>query len=138
MRGRDRYDSWARRSPAGPDFDAEDLVEFCQVAGGRIGSFDALPLVGTYTFLADRHRPAGYTVYIPVRGYVSDDEEARRRVATLLERYGFNTTDLDRAIAAVTRRPLRDGVGLIAHVSLRLGRPRPGVTVYLSVEAYQV
>ena len=57
----------------------------------------------------------------------------------LLSRYGFDhAADLDRAIAAVTRRPLHDGVGLIAHVSLRLGRPRPGLTVYLSAEAYGV
>jgi hypothetical protein len=75
---------------------------------------------------------------VPIRSYVSDDEEARDRVAALLERYGFDSVELDRIITALTRRPLREGVGLIAHVSLRLGLPRPGVTVYLSAEAYQV
>ena len=54
-------------------------------------------------------------------------------------RYGFGTAELfDRVLAAVTPRPLRAGAGLIAHVSLRLGPPRPGMTVYLSAEAYEV
>jgi DMATS type aromatic prenyltransferase len=118
--------------------DTDDLVEFCEIAGGRDGTFDALPLVGSYTFLGDADRPSGYSVYVPVRGYVGDDDEAYGRARLLLERYGFRVADLDRAIAAVTDRPLRDGVGLIAHTSLRLGPPRPGVTVYLSAEAYRV
>jgi DMATS type aromatic prenyltransferase len=128
----------ARAARAVDGIDADDLIEFCEIAGGRAGTFDELPLVGSYTFLGDADRPVGYSVYVPIRGYVTDDEEARDRVAVLLERYGFSTRDLDRAIAAVSRRPLRDGVGLIAHTSLRLGPPRPGVTVYLSAEAYRV
>jgi len=118
--------------------DADDLVEFCEIAGGRGGTFDARPLVGSYTFLGATDAPAGYSVYVPIRSYVSDDEEAYGRVSALLQRYGFRVADLDRAIAAVTSRALRDGVGLIAHASLRLGPPRPGVTVYLSAEAYRV
>jgi hypothetical protein len=94
--------------------------------------------VGSYTFLGDIGRPAGYSAYVPIRSYVSDDEEARYRVVTLLDRYGFDSTELDRIIAALVNRPLHEGVGLIAHISLRLGPPRPGVTVYLSAEAYQV
>ena len=75
---------------------------------------------------------------MPIRDYVADDEEARDRVVALLERYGFGNAEFDRVLAAVTPRPLRAGVGLIAHVSLRLGPPRPGMTVYLSAEAYEV
>jgi len=56
----------------------------------------------------------------------------------LLDRYGFDGAVFERAITALTQRLLLDGVGLIAHVSLRLGPPRPGVTVYLSSEAYRV
>lgn len=118
--------------------DGAEIADFCAVAGGRTGPFDGRPLVGSYTFTGDADRPVGYSLYVPIRSYVSDDEEARDRVATLLTRYGFDSAQLDRAIAAVTPRPLRDGVGLIAHVSLRLGPPRPGVTVYLSAEAYRV
>jgi DMATS type aromatic prenyltransferase len=128
----------ARAAGAVDGIDAAELVEFCEIAGGTSGAFDGLPLVASYTFLGEVDGPAGYSVYVPIRGYVDDDEQARDRVAALLRRYGFSTADLDRALAAVTSRPLRDGVGLIAHVSLRLGKPRPGVTVYLSAEAYQV
>jgi hypothetical protein len=59
-------------------------------------------------------------------------------VLDLMSRYDLDPALLDRAIGAVTRRPLEHGVGLIAHVALRLGRPRPGLTVYLSTEAYGV
>jgi DMATS type aromatic prenyltransferase len=128
----------ARAAEAVDGLDADDLIEFCEIAGGRTGAFDGLPLVGAYSFLGNVNGPAGYSVYVPIRGYVSDDEQARDRVAALLQRYGFSTVDLDRAITAVTQRPLRDGVGLIAHTSLRLGKPRPGITVYLSAEAYRV
>jgi len=82
--------------------------------------------------------PVGYSIYVPIRGYVSDDREARVRVMALLDRYGFDGAVFERAITALTQRLLLDGVGLIAHVSLRLGPPRPGVTVYLSSEAYRV
>ncbi|NJP35567.1 tryptophan dimethylallyltransferase family protein [Micromonospora thermarum] len=118
--------------------DAADVAEFCQTATGGIGPFSGRPIVGSYTLLEGSDEPVGYSVYVPIRSYVTDDQEARARVLTLLDRFGFRSADLDRAIAAVTRRPLRDGVGLIAHVSLRLGPPRPGVTVYLSSEAYRV
>jgi DMATS type aromatic prenyltransferase len=118
--------------------DVAELTEFCEAAGGGPGLFNGRPFVSSYTFTDGADKPAGYSGYVPIRGYVSDDEEARDRVVALLARCGFDSAQLDRAISAVTQRPLRDGVGLIAHVSLRLGPPRPGVTVYLSAEAYRV
>ncbi len=127
-----------RAASAVKGIDATEIAEFCSIAGGGTPTFGGRPLVGSYAFLGDRDEPAGYSLYVPIRSYVSDDEEARDRVAALLARYGFDSAELDRMIAALTRRPLRDGVGLIAHVSLRLGPPQPGVTVYLSAEAYRV
>ena len=117
--------------------DPSDIVEFCSVAGGP-GPFTARPLIGSYTLTEGADRPVGYSVYVPIRSYVGDDEEARERTAAALSRHGFDPVLLDRAIAAVTTRALDEGVGLLAHVSLRLGPPRPGVTVYLSAEAYEV
>jgi hypothetical protein len=127
-----------RAASAVDGVDTDELAEFCIAAGGSTGVFTERPLVSSYTFLGETDRPAGYSLYVPIRSYVSDDEEARDRVAALLDRYGFASADLNRIIAALATRPLRDGVGLIAHVSLRLGPPRPGVTVYLSAEAYEV
>lgn len=120
------------------DADATRLAEFVELAGGGRTRFAGLPLVGSYTLVEGVDRPVGYSLYVPIRGYVDDDEEAYDRVVAVLDRYGFGHTLLDRALAAVARRPLRDGVGLIPHLSLRLGAPRPGVTVYLSAEAYRV
>lgn len=117
--------------------DVTELAEFCAAAGGT-GPFDGRPLVGSYTLTEGADKPVGYSIYVPIRSYVSDDKEARDRVVALLARYGFDSAEFDRAVTAVTQRSLRAGVGLIAHVSLRLGPPRPGVTVYLSAEAYRV
>lgn len=117
--------------------DATQLAKFCVAAGGT-GHFDSRPLVGSYTLTEGADTPVGYSIYVPIRSYVNDDQEARDRVVALLARYGFDSAVFDHAVTAVTQRSLRDGVGLIAHVSLRLGPPRPGVTVYLSAEAYQV
>jgi len=117
--------------------DPTELAEFCVAAAGT-RRFDGRPLVGSYTLTEGADTPVGYSIYVPIRGYVNDDREARVRVVALLTRYGFDSALFDEAVRAVTRRPLRDGVGMIAHVSLRLGPPRPGVTVYLSAEAYQV
>ncbi|MBO0871279.1 MAG: hypothetical protein J2P15_22220 [Micromonosporaceae bacterium] len=118
--------------------DPAEIIACCAITGGGTKVFAGRPLVGSYTVLATTDRPVGYSVYIPIRDYVGDDEEAADRVSTLLDRYGLDSSQFYRAVAAVSRRALRDGVGLIAHVSLRLGPPRPGVTVYLSAEAYQV
>jgi hypothetical protein len=115
------------------------LREFCRIAGGTTGPFTGRPLISSYAFVAgDTDRPSGYTLYLPIRDYVPDDAVARKRVRDVLARAGLDPDAVDRAIAAVTDRPLDRGVGLIAHVALRLGRLRPGVTVYLSSEAHQV
>jgi DMATS type aromatic prenyltransferase len=117
--------------------DADEYRGFCELTGGT-RRFDDRPLVSGYTFFEGQRAPVGYSLYVPIRSYVNDDEEARDRVAAVLERYGFDPKQLDQALSAVTRRELSAGVGLIAHVSLRLGAPRPGVSVYFSSEAYRV
>ncbi|HEY2795620.1 MAG TPA: tryptophan dimethylallyltransferase family protein [Micromonosporaceae bacterium] len=127
-----------RAAGAVPGSDTDELAGFCATAGGGVRTFDGRPLISSYTFLGDADHAAGYSVYVPIRSYVNDDEQARHRVIGLLDRYGFDSSRLDPMIAALTDRRLDEGVGLIAHVSLRLGRPRPGVTVYLSAEAYRV
>ncbi|WP_018686628.1 tryptophan dimethylallyltransferase family protein [Actinokineospora enzanensis] len=122
---------------ASPDTDLDALAEFHRVVGDT-DVYDGRPLVSSHTFLQDAPGPSGFSLYLPVRDYVPDDEVALARVRALLARHGFDDRPLSRAIAAVTDRPLADGVGLIAHVSLKTGRPRPGITVYLSAEAYAV
>ncbi|MEV6711434.1 tryptophan dimethylallyltransferase family protein [Lentzea sp. NPDC051208] len=124
---------------ATPDVDPALLTDVCELARGGAGPFTRRPLMSSYTFLSgDTDRPSGYSLYIPVRDYVQDDLEACERVLAIMARCGLDTTPFVMALASLVRRPLGDGVGLIAHVSLRLGRPKPGVSVYLSSEAYDV
>jgi len=132
-------DDAVRAASAVPGVDAAAVAEFCALAAGDTTLFDGRPLVSSYTFVeGDADRPSGYSLYVPIRSYVADDVEARERVMTLARRYGHDTELIDRAIEAVARRDLADGVGLLAHVSLRLGDEQPGLTVYLSSEAYRV
>ncbi|MFI6096531.1 tryptophan dimethylallyltransferase family protein [Lentzea sp. NPDC051213] len=129
----------ARAAAAAPGVDAELLSDVCELACGGTGPFTGRPLMSSYTFLSgDTGRPSGYSLYIPIRDYVRDDLEACERVHAIMARYGLDPAPFDRALASIARRPLAEGVGLIAHVSLRLGKPRPGITVYLSSEAYGV
>ncbi|WP_308102781.1 tryptophan dimethylallyltransferase family protein [Lentzea sp. CC55] len=128
-----------RAAQAAPDVDPALLTDVCEIACGGDGPFSRRPLMSSYTFLSgDTDRPSGYSLYIPVRDYVQDDLEACERVLSIMVRCGFDPSPFFMALASLVRRPLGEGVGLIAHVSLRLGRPRPGVTVYLSSEAYAV
>lgn len=128
-----------RAASATPDVDLELLADVTELACGGTGPFTGRPLMSSYTFMAgDTDRPSGYSLYIPVRDYVQDDLEACERVLAIMARCGLDTAPFVMALASIVRRPLGEGVGLIAHVSLRLGRPRPGVTVYLSSEAYAV
>ncbi|WP_084598915.1 tryptophan dimethylallyltransferase family protein [Actinoplanes subtropicus] len=127
----------ARAAAVVDEIHAAEVAEFCALAG-RVGLFTARPLVSSYTLTEGVTRPTGYSVYVPIRSYVGDDREARERVLELMNCYELDHTLLDRAIDAVAQRPLDQGVGLIAHVALRLGRPRPGLTVYFSTEAYGV
>jgi len=132
-----RAEDVARAAAVVDGVDPAEVADFCAVAG-RTDRFAGRPLVGSYTLTGGVDKPVGYSIYVPIRSYVGDDQEARERVLPLLDRYRFEPAVLDRAIAAVTDRPLAGGVGLLAHVSLRLGPPRPGMTVYLSSEAYRV
>ncbi|UQU61946.1 hypothetical protein COUCH_23200 [Couchioplanes caeruleus] len=127
----------ARAAAMVPGVDTDAVTGFCRHAAGP-GPYTGRPIISSFTYAAGADRPIGYSVYVPIRSYVCDDEQARDRIRGLMDRHGFDPADLDRVIAAVTSRPLADGAGLLAHVSLRLGAPRPGMTVYLSSEAYQV
>ncbi|EID54546.1 tryptophan dimethylallyltransferase family protein [Saccharomonospora xinjiangensis] len=128
-----------RASQAVDGLDADSIRDFCRVLGGDTVTYEGRPLVSSYSFLdSDPKRPGNYSLYLPIRDYVADDVEARERVVSFLKGRGADPAGLDRAIRAVTDRPLADGRGLLAHVSLRLGRFGTGTTIYLSSEGYEV
>lgn len=132
-------DDAERAAKAVGGVDPVQVKEFCELLGGTTGPFTGRPLVSSYSFVeAAADGPGNYSLYLPIRSYVPDDEVARERVLSFLDRRGVAQANLDRAIRAVSRRPLRDGVGLLAHVSLRLGQFGTGTTIYLSSEGYDV
>ena len=128
-----------RAAAASAHGDPAEVGEFCAVATGMDSPCSGRPLISAYTFLpGDGAVPSGYSLYVPVRDYVSDDAEAMARTRALSRRYGLPTSLVESAVDAVRDRDLAAGRGLIAHLSLRTGPPRPGMTVYLSTEAYGV
>ncbi|PRX50970.1 DMATS type aromatic prenyltransferase [Prauserella shujinwangii] len=128
-----------RAAAAVSGIDRSEIGRFCALVGGSSGPFAGRPLISSYSLVeADPDRPGNYSLYLPVRDYVPDDETARSRIRSFLAEHGLDPADLDRALGAVSGRPLRDGRGLLAHVSLRLGGFGSGTTVYLSSEAYDV
>jgi hypothetical protein len=128
-----------RAASAVPGVDPVEVRDFCSlIGGGSTGPFTGLPLLSSYSYVeTDTERPSNYSIYFPIRGHVTDDASARTLLVQLMKKYDLDPAELDQVLDAVSRRPLRDGVGLIAYVSLRLGRGS-GITVYLSSEAYGV
>ncbi|MBZ3906020.1 tryptophan dimethylallyltransferase family protein [Streptomyces griseiscabiei] len=133
------------------------VADLCHRIGGE-EPFAGLPLISGYSFTGARGggggggggstgggvaagpaHPTGHTLYLPVRDLVRDDREARDHAVALLRQYGVADAPLDRALAALTPRPLSAGRGLISYLGLVQagGRP-PRITVYLSSEAYGV
>lgn len=122
-----------------PGADPMLIREFLAVLGAGKGPFEGRPLVSSYSFVEGMGDvPGNYSLYLPIRSYVPDDEVARARVHAILAQYDYDPAQLDKALAAVSERRLRDGVGLLAHVSLKMGEFGSGITVYLSSEAYAV
>jgi len=122
-----------------PGVDPMRIREFCSIIGGGERRFEHRPLLSSYSFVGgDTNLPSNYSLYIPIRDYVPDDEVARERTLSVMSRYGIDGNELDRSIAALSDRSLNAGVGLIAHVSIRLGTLGSGITTYLSSEAYDV
>ncbi|MEU6663358.1 tryptophan dimethylallyltransferase family protein [Streptomyces sp. NPDC046821] len=97
------------------------------------------PALTCHSFTEGETAPSGFTLHIPVRDYVRDDEEALALATALLTRFGMDPTVLKRSLRALTQRQLADGAGLIAYLALVYERSRqPRITAYLSSEAYSV
>jgi DMATS type aromatic prenyltransferase len=133
-------------SRMGPGPDAEVLEGFLRQTGGYDDGtpgpearFDRRPVLTCHSFTRTTGGPTGFTLHVPIRGYVPHDGVALDRATAVLARHGIDPAVLERALTAVTPRAPRDGRGLIAYVALahERGRP-PRVTTYLSSEAYEV
>lgn len=128
----------AARAARVAGIDGTQIETFCRLAGG-IDRFHLRPLISAVTFRGVAAAPRGYSLYLPIRAYVDDDQQAWDRVQKVAARYGHDPAPIGAAIAALTDRDLDAGVGLIAHVALRLAHgDAAGITTYLSSEAYAV
>ncbi|MEU0169961.1 tryptophan dimethylallyltransferase family protein [Streptomyces iakyrus] len=123
-----------------PGAPAEQAVAFCRAVGGGTGRFVHRPLVSCLAYTGrDTTHPSGCTVHVPVREHVPDDGIALDRAHDVLRGHGMDSGVIDAAWAAMTSRQPRDGVGLIAYVSLVQSTWQPPrVNVYFSPEAYAV
>ncbi|WP_319695929.1 tryptophanase [Streptomyces sp. ME19-01-6] len=122
-----------------PEPSRELLEDFFRTAGGD-ERLSGRPVITCHSITGtDPDLPSGFTLHIPVRGYVRHDGQAHERAVVLLRRLGLDSAAFDQALTALTSRPLQDGVGLIAYLALVHERDKPTrMTTYLSCEAYDV
>jgi DMATS type aromatic prenyltransferase len=93
------------------------------------------PFQTCFAFRAGRVQP-DVTVSVPLRFYVSDDEDAVQRACDLLD--ATRAACLREAVQRVAERPLEMGRGLVTYVSLRREGAHVRQTVYLAPEMYSI
>jgi DMATS type aromatic prenyltransferase len=115
----------------------DQVLEFYSLLSGGQGPFTRKPPITEHTFMdADKTCPSATTLEFPIGGYVDTDATARRRVLELLKTVGLPALTYDKALHALALRPLAEGRGIHAHVTLRRDHGSPRVGVYFASEAY--
>ncbi|KAH7024470.1 beta-eliminating lyase [Microdochium trichocladiopsis] len=126
-----------------PETSAYEVERFVRcMAGGEAGEgpFEGKSLLTCFAFTSkDPLRPVG-TVHFPIIAYAGDDQVVRDRVEGYMDAVGvsdkFRSKYTD-VISAVQRRPLEDGRGIHAWVSLKSKAGGKKVnTFYISPELY--
>ncbi|AKI98988.1 tryptophan dimethylallyltransferase family protein [Archangium gephyra] len=119
-----------------PEYVPGEARDFCQRLRGATGRFTgARPTLTCLSFTSDAPgRPSSVTLHFPIRCYADHDADALRRIRPLLDPESRGL--LERAVGALARRPLEDGVGLIQWVSFRRQGGGRRATFYLATEAY--
>ncbi len=109
---------------------------FCQTLQGHQSRFEAPRATLTcWAFTSeDDARPYSATLHCPIRCYSTSDQDSMERIRAVLNPQSYAM--LDRALHALARRPLEDGVGLIQWASMRRVRGHVRSTFYLATEAY--
>jgi DMATS type aromatic prenyltransferase len=114
-----------------------EVADFCRAMAGP-GPYVSRPVATCWAFTGeDRERPMTSTVHVPIRAYAPNDLVAYERIGAYIERRDLPPTLLERAVEAVSQRPLARGSGLITYAALRAESGRPRLTVYLATEAYR-
>jgi len=115
------------------DYAPGAATEFCRAMLGSHEPFASKP-VFTCLAWADPTRPPKPTVYAPIAGYVSDDDEARARISTFMANKGLRTRSyeagLDALLPSASAKPIQ------SYASVRWDAGGPRMTVYMSPNAY--
>jgi len=117
------------------NFAPGQATQWLSALAGRSGPFPERPILCCFAFTAAPAQPTA-TLHVPIRCYVDDDEQAARRVTSLLPPDA--AIRLRRTLAAASDRPLGVGRGLLTYASLRPAAGRLRVTVYLAPEVYAI
>jgi hypothetical protein len=91
------------------------------------------PILTCFGFRSGANRPEA-TVHVPIRNYAPNDQEALERTALLLT--PAHAKQLEAAMTALAKVPLRRSHGVLSYVSLRQTQGRVRVTTYLAPGAY--
>ncbi|KAI1275193.1 beta-eliminating lyase [Xylaria sp. FL0933] len=118
-----------------------EIQRFCSaMAGGSLGPYSRKSLISCFAFTSTAaDRPVG-TVHFPVQAYSANDAEIQYRVGQYVKEKSVPDVFKRRymkIISAVQRRPLDQGPGIHAWVSLKQsGTGRLSNTFYISPELF--
>ncbi|KAI0098860.1 beta-eliminating lyase [Nemania sp. FL0031] len=119
-----------------------EIQRFCAVmAGGSLGPYSAKPLLSCFAFTTKApDRPVG-TVHFPVDAYADNDAEIQYRIDHYMQEKAVPSIFKERyrkIISGVQRRPLDQGPGIHAWISLKQSETgRLSNTFYLSSELFR-
>ncbi|PSN64731.1 beta-eliminating lyase [Corynespora cassiicola Philippines] len=130
----------AKHAQICPSADAYEIQKFCEaMGGGGLGPYEAKSLLSCFAFTSkEPERPVG-TVHFPVVAYAKDDAEIEARVERYMDVAAVSSVYRERyrkVISAVQRRPLAQGRGIHAWVSLKQGAKGSTNTFYISPELF--
>ena len=97
------------------------------------GPYSNRPILICFGFRPGAPSPEA-TVHVPIRNYAPNDQEALERTRALLTL--TQGEQLEAALMALAKAPLRRSHGVLSYVSLRQGRSRVRVTTYMAPGAY--
>jgi tryptophanase len=133
----------AKHSKICPGSDSYEIQRFLRtMAGGSRGPYQGKEVLSCFAFTSGSPECPVGTVHFPMDAYVLNDEEAKSRIEQYFTESGSGVLPVCRerylkALYAVQRRPLAQGSGIHAWVSLKI---KPGGalvnTFYFSPELF--
>ncbi|KAI1648427.1 uncharacterized protein F4817DRAFT_314713 [Daldinia loculata] len=124
-----------------PDATWFETQRFCEsMANGLHGRYSSTPVVSCFAFTSKKpNEPVG-TVHFPIHSYAENDADAQARIERYLDEVSASPICKERykkVVNAVRRRPLDQGRGIHAWVSLKQDSGyKRSITFYVSPELF--